>query len=51
MNNFNEKYSDRQLINRSQWADTYKAVNSIIKDNVSLKFILTNSNNNEDIDT
>ena len=51
MNNFNEKYSDRQLINRSQWADTYKAVNSITKDIVTLKVIINNSNNKEYIDS
>lgn len=50
MNNFNEKYGERQFINRSQWADTYKAVNSITQDVVTLKVIINNSNNKEYID-
>ncbi len=50
MNNFNEKYGERQIINRSQWADTYRAVNSITQDIVTLKVIINNSNNKEYID-
>ena len=50
MNNFNKKYGEKQFINRSQWADTYKAVNSITQDIVTLKVIINNSNNKEYID-
>lgn len=50
MNNFNEKYGNRKLINRGQWADTYKAVNSIIKDVVTLNVIINNINDTEYID-
>lgn len=50
MNNFNEKYGEKQFINRSQWADTYKAVNSITQDVVTLKVIINNSNDKEYID-
>ena len=50
MNNFNEKYGDRKCINRSQWADTYEAINSITQDIVTLKVIINNSNNEEYID-
>lgn len=50
MNNFNKKYDEKQFINRSQWADTYKAVNSITQDIVTLKVIINNSDNKEYID-
>lgn len=50
MNNFNEKYGNRKLINRGQWADTYKAVNSITKDVVTLNVIINNINDTEYID-
>lgn len=50
MNNFDEKYGEKQFVNRSQWADTYKAVNSITQDIVTLKVIINNSNNKEYID-
>lgn len=50
MNNFNKKYAEKQFINRSQWADTYKAVNSITQDIVTLKVIINNSDNKEYID-
>lgn len=50
MNNFNEKYGERQIIDRSQWADTYRAVNSITQDIITLKVIVNNSNNKEYID-
>lgn len=50
MNNFNEKYNERQLISRGQWADTYKSVNSITKDIVVLKVLVNDKFNEEYID-
>ena len=39
MKKFNEKYRERQFITRDKWSDTYKAVNSITKDIVTLKVL------------
>lgn len=50
MNNFSEKYGDRKLINKGQWGDTYKAINSITKDAVTLNVLINNINNNEYMD-
>ena len=47
MKNFNEKYRKRQFISRDKWSDTYKAVNSVTKEIVTLKIL--NIQNQEEI--
>ena len=47
MKNFNEKYRKRQFISRDKWSDTYKAVNSVTKEIVTLKVL--NIQNQEEI--
>ena len=47
MKNFNEKYRKRQFISRDKWSDTYKAVNSVTKEIVTLKIL--NIQNQEEV--
>lgn len=47
MKRFNETYRNRQFVSRNQWADTYKAIHATTEEEVVLKVLVNQSNDEE----